>query len=138
VLAHPECEEALLDHAGFIGSTSALLRYARESSATKFIVATEPGILHQMQQSCPDKSFIPAPPEGICPCSECHYMRLNTLEKVAACMQSQSPEITMSEDLRQRALVPINRMLKMSSGDDAAGIAALADIALPFGSNSLD
>ncbi len=115
VLAHPECEEAVLRHADFIGSTSALLRQATESPVDTFIVATEVGILHQMQKQNPAKTFIPAPPDNGCACNECPHMRLNTLEKLYLCLKHEQPEIKMEESLRQRALIPIERMLEMSA-----------------------
>ncbi len=116
VLAHPECEEAVLRHADFIGSTTAILRHATESPLDTFIVATEVGILHQMQKQNPDKTFIAAPPDNGCSCNECPHMRLNTLEKLYLCLKHEQPEIKMEESLRQRALVPIDRMLEMSKG----------------------
>ncbi|HEX5484029.1 MAG TPA: quinolinate synthase NadA [Terriglobia bacterium] len=114
VLAHPECEERVLRNADYIGSTTGLLNYARESPDREFIIATEPGIIHQMEKACPEKVFIPAPPEGTCACNECPHMRLNTLEKLYLCMKNRAPEITMDEELRLRALRPIQRMLEMS------------------------
>lgn len=114
VLAHPECEEVVLRHADFIGSTSAIRRYARESEKDTFIVATEEGILHQMRKDSPHKTFIPAPPESGCSCSQCPHMRLNTLEKVYLALKYEQPEIVMEEDLRIKALKPIERMLEMS------------------------
>ncbi|WP_287129048.1 quinolinate synthase NadA [Candidatus Cyanaurora vandensis] len=114
VIAHPECEEAVLRHADHIGSTSSLLRFVQQSPIQEFIVVTESGILHQMQKSCPDKHFIPAPPNGNCACNECPFMRLNTLEKVYLAMVNRSPEIVMDETLRERALLPMTRMLAMS------------------------
>jgi quinolinate synthase len=115
VLAHPECEEAVLRLADHIGSTTSILNYAIKSPAKIFIVATEAGILHQMKKACPGKTFIPAPPENGCSCNECPFMRLNTLEKVYLCMRDRRPEITMAEDLRLRCLVPLERMLEMSA-----------------------
>ncbi len=115
VLAHPECEEAVLRHADFIGSTSAILRHATESPVDTFIVATEVGILHQMQKQNPGKTFIAAPPDNGCACNECPHMRLNTLEKLYLCLKHEQPEIRMEEALRQRALIPIERMLEMSA-----------------------
>jgi quinolinate synthase len=114
VIAHPECEAAVLQHADFIGSTSALLKYTGESTSTKFIIATEPGIIHQMEKAQPQKNFIPAPPLNECACNECPHMRLNTLEKLYLAMKNQSPEITMTEDVRLAALRPMQRMLEMS------------------------
>ena len=116
VLAHPECEEAVLRHADFIGSTSQIRRFATEDSHTSFIVATEEGILHQMQKDNPGKTFIPAPPESGCNCNQCPHMRLNTIEKLYLCLKHEQPEITMDEDLRRRALRPIQRMMEMSVG----------------------
>lgn len=114
VLAHPECEERILRNADYIGSTTGLLKHAAASASREFIVATEPGIIHQMEKACPGKRFIPAPPESSCACNECPHMRLNTLEKLWLCMKNRAPEITMPEDLRLRALQPIERMLEMS------------------------
>lgn len=116
LIAHPECEESLLSQADYIGSTSGLLKHACESSDTEFIVATEVGIIHQMEKYCPDKIFIPAPPnDASCSCNECPYMKLNTMEKLYLCMKNRSPEIIIDEDLRQLALIPIQRMLEMSA-----------------------
>jgi quinolinate synthase len=114
VIAHPECEEALLARADYIGSTTALLKYALSSPASEFIVATEPGILHQMQKGAPDKTFIPAPPEANCACNECPYMKRNTLEKVYLSLRDLSPRIEMAPDLIERARRPIERMLRLS------------------------
>ncbi|MDP5338774.1 MAG: quinolinate synthase NadA [Nodularia sp. (in: cyanobacteria)] len=114
-IAHPECETSVLRHASFIGSTAALLKYCQNSPTKEFIVATEPGIIHQMQKLAPDKHFIPAPPLNNCDCNECPFMRLNTLEKLYLAMKNRTPEITMSEDIRLAALQPMQRMLEMSS-----------------------
>ncbi len=114
LIAHPECEEPLLEHAKFIGSTSSLLRYVQSSSSASFIVATEPGIIHQMEKYAPGKTFIAAPPESSCACNECPYMKLNTMEKLYLCMKNRSPEIVLDPGIRERALVPIQRMLAMS------------------------
>lgn len=114
VLAHPECQQRVLQHADYIGSTSGILNYVKQSSDGEFIIATEPGIIHQMEKACPNKTFIPAPPEGDCACNECPYMKLNTLEKLYLCMKNRAPEITLDEGLRLRALRPIQRMLEMS------------------------
>lgn len=114
VLAHPECEQRVLQHADYIGSTSGILNYVKQSSDGEFIIATEPGIIHQMEKACPNKTFIPAPPEGDCACNECPYMKLNTLEKLYLCMKNRAPEIALDEGLRLRALRPIQRMLEMS------------------------
>jgi len=114
LIAHPECEEAVLRNADFIGSTSALLKFVETDIAKEFIVATEPGILHQMEKVCPDKKFIIAPPEANCACNECPYMKLNTLEKLYLCMRDKKPEIILDKEIQERALVPIKRMLEMS------------------------
>ncbi|MEM8643147.1 MAG: quinolinate synthase NadA [Cyanobacteria bacterium P01_G01_bin.54] len=114
IIAHPECEPQVLRHAEFIGSTTALLNYVQQCGAKAYIVATEPGILHQMQKACPETEFIPAPPVNNCACNECPHMRLNTLEKIYLAMRDRRPEITMEETIRQRALKPIQRMLAMS------------------------
>lgn len=114
MIAHPECEPTVLRHADYIGSTTALLKYCRQSKKDKFIVATEPGIIHQMEKAAPDKHFIPAPAMNNCACNECPYMRLNTLEKLYLAMKNRTPEITLPEDIRLGALKPIQRMLEMS------------------------
>lgn len=114
IIAHPECEPPVLRHASYIGSTTALLNYSRTSNSQTFIVATEPGIIHQMQKQTPNKRFIPAPATSNCACNECPYMRLNTLEKLYLAMKHRQPEITMPEDIRVAALRPIQRMLEMS------------------------
>jgi quinolinate synthase len=114
VLAHPECAESVLRHADYVGSTTGILNFATHNAAGEFIVATESGILHQMERACPEKSFIPAPGEGGCSCSECPHMKLNTMEKLYLAMRDRKPEITLEENLRQRALKPILRMLEMS------------------------
>lgn len=114
-IAHPECETSVLRHANYIGSTTALLNYCKKSPHSTFIVATEPGIIHQMQKEAPNKQFIPAPPTANCACNECPYMRLNTLEKVYWAMKNRTPEIIMSEEIRLAALRPMQRMLEMSA-----------------------
>jgi quinolinate synthase len=114
IIAHPECEEPILARAAFIGSTSALLRYVTQSMGQRYIVATEPGIIHQMKKAAPAKEFIPAPPEANCACNNCPYMKLNTLEKLYLCMKERSPRIELDPVLRERALAPIQRMLAMS------------------------
>ena len=118
-IAHPECEEAVLRIADYIGSTTQLLKYTKSDSAESYIVATEPGILHQMQIESPEKTFIPAPPNNACACNECPHMKLNTLEKLYLCLQYETPELTMDEELRLAALKPIDRMLEISK---AAGL----------------
>ena len=114
VIAHPECEEPLLDRADFIGSTAALLRYVENDNAREFIVVTESGILHQMQKRAPSKLLIPAPPLANCACNECPFMRLNTPEKVYLALRDLEPRLEMPEELRARAQVPIDRMLALS------------------------
>lgn len=114
ILAHPECETPVLRHADYIGSTTALLKYAMQSNSSEFIIATEPGIIHQMQKDAPHKSFIPAPPENNCNCNECPYMRLNTLEKVYLALKNRTPNIEIPPSIQQKALQPIQRMLEMS------------------------
>src|SRR5579872_482624 len=114
VIAHPECEEAVLAMADFIGSTTALLKYAVGSPASEFIVVTEAGILHQMQKGAPGKTFIPAPPNANCSCNECPYMRKNTLEKVFLSLRDLTPRIEMEPALIERARLPIDRMLALS------------------------
>jgi quinolinate synthase len=115
VIAHPECEAPVLALADYIGSTTGLLKFAQNDSATEFIVVTETGILHQMQKSSPLKTFIPAPPNNSCACNDCPHMKLNTLEKLYLCMQHELPEITMEEKLRVAAKKPIDRMLEISA-----------------------
>ncbi|MEO0456692.1 MAG: quinolinate synthase NadA [Cyanobacteria bacterium P01_A01_bin.114] len=115
IIAHPECEAPVLQHASFIGSTTALLNYVQQSDTQRFIVATEPGIIHQMKKQVSQKVFIPAPPvDNSCNCNECPHMRLNTLEKLYLAMKNQTPEITLPEAIQQAALAPIQRMLRMS------------------------
>lgn len=114
VIAHPECEESVLRVADFIGSTTQMLNYTRKSKSNTFIVATETGILHQMQQLSPGKTFLPAPPDNACACNDCPHMKLNTLEKLYLCMKYEVPEITMDEELRIAARKPIDRMLELS------------------------
>ena len=115
VIAHPECEDVVLQLADFIGSTTQLLKFTEKDEGREFIVATETGILHQMQKNSPDKIFIPAPPDNSCACNDCPHMKLNTLEKLYLCMEYESPELTMDEDLRIAALKPIRRMLEISA-----------------------
>ncbi len=114
IIAHPECEEIVLNHADFIGSTSKLLKFVQEDPSDEFIVATESGILHQMKKLVPDKTLIPAPPEANCSCNECPFMKLNTMEKLFLCMKNKRPKIEMSQDLITAALKPIEKMLEMS------------------------
>ena len=118
VLAHPECKAVILTQADKIGSTKALLDFAISSPQKRFIVVTESGILHEMQKACPGKEFIPVPPEATetigCHCNECEYMRLNTLEKLLSCLQTDQPEIIIEPSIAEKALLPIERMLRMS------------------------
>ena len=113
-IAHPECEEPVLRIADFIGSTTQLLKYTQENPALAFIVGTETGILHEMQKNSPNKMFIPAPPNNHCACNDCPHMKLNTLEKLYLCLEYETPELLMDENLRLRALKPIERMLEIS------------------------
>lgn len=116
VLAHPECKAVLLKLADKVGSTAALLKHAVKSDKKRFIVATESGILHEMQKQCPDKEFIPAPPEdSTCACNECNYMRLNTLEKLRNCLRDETPEIIVDKNIAEKAIRPIQRMLDISN-----------------------
>jgi quinolinate synthase len=114
VLAHPECEEHILRHAEYIGSTTGILKYALASPKKTFIVLTEPGILHQMQKQAPDKEFLAAPPDANCACNECPFMRKNTLEKVYLSLRDLAPRLEMTPALIERARVPIDRMLALS------------------------
>lgn len=114
VIAHPECEEEILQHASFIGSTTQLLDYTQKSSAQEFIVLTETGIIHQMQLASPRKTFIPAPPNNSCACNDCPHMKLNTIEKIYLCLKNEQPELLMDTELIDRAKVPLQRMLDLS------------------------
>lgn len=114
-IAHPECEKHILEAADFIGSTSALLNYTKSNPADTFIVATESGIIHQMQKSSPNKIFIPAPPDNTCACNDCPYMKLNTLEKLYNCLKYELPEVDLPADVISRARKPIERMLEISA-----------------------
>ncbi len=114
LLAHPECEEAILNLADFIGSTTALLNFSKTSESTEFIVATEAGILHQMILASPNKTFIPAPPIANCACNDCPHMKLNTLEKIYNCLKHELPEIKLADDLLINAKKPIIEMLRLS------------------------
>ncbi len=115
LIAHPECEEPILRIADYIGSTTGLLKFSQTDTAKEYIVATETGILHQMQKESPLKTFIPAPPNNNCACNDCPYMKLNTLEKLYLCMKYEVPEIIMDENLRIAAKKPIDRMLEISA-----------------------
>ena len=115
ILAHPECKKTVLIMADFIGSTQALLNYATASDKNSFLVATESGILHEMQKQNPGKEFIPVPPnDSTCACNECNFMRLNTLQKLYDCLKNESPEILIDEEIRVKAVKPILKMLEMS------------------------
>ncbi|RQO67927.1 quinolinate synthase [Pedobacter sp. KBW06] len=114
-IAHPECEEAVLQMADYIGSTTGLLKYSTNSDAQEFIVATESGIIHQMEKANPTKTFIPAPPNNSCACNECPYMKRNTLEKLYLCLKNGSPEVTVPADIIVQARKPIERMLEISA-----------------------
>jgi quinolinate synthase len=116
LLAHPECPKYLLEVADHVGSTSSILKYANTSDKKQFIVATEAGILHQMQKENPEKLFIPAPPEdSTCACNECFYMKMNTLDKLYLCLKLEKPEIFVDEEIRIKAVKPIERMLEISA-----------------------
>ena len=119
VLAHPECKQAILTLSNVIGSTQALLNYVKSHSDTrKFIIATETGVLHEMQKACPEAMFLPVPPEmteGVgCMCNECEYMRMITLEKLYNCLLNETPEVQVSETISKQAIIPIQRMLELS------------------------
>ena len=115
ILAHPECKNTVLLMADYIGSTQALLVFATNSNANQFLVATESGILHEMQKKNPNKQFFPVPPnDSTCACNECNFMRLNTLEKLYACLLNETPEILIDEEIRIKAVKPILKMLEMS------------------------
>ena len=115
LLVHPECRRQLVMIADKVGSTAALLDHARKSQAREFIVATESGIIHQMQKDCPEKTFIPAPPtDSTCGCNDCNYMKLNTMEKLYRCLRDEKPEIEVDPALAERARRPIERMLELS------------------------
>jgi len=115
IVAHPECEETVLRHADHIASTSGLIKFVKDSDAKTFIVATEAGILHKMSKEAPGKTLIPAPPEDdSCSCNECPFMRLNTMEKLYLCLRDLKPQVDVPAAIRERALIPIERMLEMS------------------------
>lgn len=115
LIAHPECEAHILDKAAYIGSTSGLLRYTKNSPSQEFIVATEPGIIHQMEKASPDKTFYPAPPNNTCACNECPHMRLNTLEKLYLALKYEEPEIILPEWIIEKGVSSIDRMLEISA-----------------------
>jgi quinolinate synthase len=115
LLAHPECEDVVLKFADYIGSTTGLLKFSQNDATEEYIVATETGILHQMQKASPNKTFIPAPPTNSCACNDCPHMKLNTLEKLYICIKYEVPEILMDEDIRIAAKKPIDKMLEISA-----------------------
>jgi len=115
LIAHPECEAHILDIADHIGSTSSLLRYSRESEFDEFIVATEPGIIHQMEKDSPNKTFYPAPPTNTCACNECPHMKLNTMEKLYLCMKYELPEVTLEQEVIDKGRGCIDKMLDISA-----------------------
>ncbi|MEY2829953.1 MAG: quinolinate synthase NadA, partial [Bacteroidota bacterium] len=110
----PECEEAVLNHADYIGSTTGILNFSKTDLCTEFIVATETGILHQMMKASPNKTFIPAPPNNNCACNDCPHMKLNTLEKIYLCLKYEQPEIILDENIRKKAEGSILKMLEIS------------------------
>jgi len=114
VVAHPECEQSVLQHAHYIGSTKGILDRVLNSPKDKFIVVTEAGILHQMEKGAPHKQFIPAPPDNGCACNECPHMKLNTMEKLYRCMRDKTPELLLPPEVQQAALRPLQRMLEWS------------------------
>tara|TARA_B100000965_G_scaffold8180_1_gene6335 strand:- start:6879 stop:7790 length:912 start_codon:yes stop_codon:yes gene_type:complete len=113
VLAHPECDESILMHADFIGSTSALIKNVNNTKEDQYIIVTEPGVIHQMQKANPQKEFIPLPTKTGCACNECPHMRLNTMEKIVNSLENMNHEITLDEDIRKKALRPLNKMLEI-------------------------
>lgn len=117
IIAHPECKKPVLTVADFIGSTASLLKYTRQSDSNQFIVATESGILHQMQKASKDKTFIPAPPsDSTCGCNDCEYMRLNSLRKIYLTLKHEFPEVKVDESIRKKAIKPIEKMFELSEG----------------------
>ena len=114
IIAHPECVESVLRHADHIGSTSSLLRFVQEDDGESYIVATEPGIIHQMRKLAPGKTYHPAPSDSSCACNECPHMKRNTIEKLYLCLRDGLPEVTVDPEIAERALVPIRRMLELS------------------------
>jgi quinolinate synthase len=115
LLAHPECEDAILQMADYIGSTTGILKYASKHEDKEFIVATESGIIHQMEKENPGKTFIPAPPNNNCACNDCPHMKRNTLEKLYLCLKNEMPEISVPQDIIEKAVKPIERMLEISA-----------------------
>jgi quinolinate synthase len=138
IAAHPECDAAVQEIADFVGSTSGILKFTQESPASSFIVATEPGIIHQMQKANPDKEYIPAPGQHMHRGSICMNMKKNTLEKLHTCMKNRTPQIRIDESVRKNALRPIERMLELTTGDPAKSKAIIEEIQLPFDGKSLN
>ena len=114
IIAHPECDENILNHANHIGSTTSLINYTKISKRNQFIIITEPGVIHQMKKNNPEKEYIPLPSNDGCACNECPHMRLNTLKKMKQALMSLEPEIIMNEQLRLSALKPLTNMLELS------------------------
>jgi quinolinate synthase len=114
IIAHPECETQVLSHADFIGSTTQLLEYTKKDDHSSYIVVTETGIIHQMEASSPEKTFIPAPPENACACNDCPHMKLNTMEKIYLALRYEQPELLMNVELMKKAELPLQRMLDLS------------------------
>ncbi len=115
IIAHPECPKQIITVSDFVGSTSALINYTKKSEKNKFIVVTEPGVIHEMKKFSPYKNFIPAPGENDeCACSECEFMKLNSIEKIYTCLKYEKPEILIDEKIREKAYIPIKRMLDLS------------------------
>jgi quinolinate synthase len=115
IITHPECKQPVIKVSDFVGSTAALLKHTITSASKRFIVATESGVIHEMQKQSPDKEFIPAPPnDSTCACNECSFMRLNTMEKLYNCLENETPEILVDKEIREKAVRPIRRMLEMS------------------------
>ena len=114
IIAHPECETHVLSHADFIGSTTQLLEYTKKDDHSSYIVVTETGIIHQMEASSPEKTFIPAPPENACACNDCPHMKLNTMEKIYLALRYEQPELLMNVELMKKAELPLQRMLDLS------------------------
>lgn len=116
IITHPECKQPIIQVSDFVGSTAALLKHTIQSDKKQFIVATESGVIHEMQKKSPEKEFIPAPPnDSTCACNECNFMRLNTLQKLYDCLKYEEPEILVDEEIRKKAVLPIQRMLDISA-----------------------
>ena len=132
LIAHPECEESVLSRSDFIGSTSALLRFVQTDPGKEYIVATEAGIIHQMEKACPQKRFYAAPPDASCACNNCPYMKLNTMEKLYRCMATGAPEMRLDARLAETARTAIDRMMMLSSAGEKDGRNIVDSIKLPF------